>query len=136
MKLYLAAPWADRKEMEARAHHFELYDHVITWKWWNTDDILERSGYDSELALQATHDVKGVLDADIVVLFNTSKSEGKAFEQGVAVTSKKPILAIGKLGDGTSANVFHYLPNYHWVPDIEGAVKSLDTINWLLNNAS
>jgi nucleoside 2-deoxyribosyltransferase len=125
MKLYLAAPWIDKDKMEALAWKFEDAGHTITWRWWRTDDIAEGWENTQSLAVQAFNDFHGVKDCDTLVLFNTSKSEGKAVEQGIAIALEKPILAIGKLGE-MSKNVFHYLPNYKWVPFIEDAIKALE----------
>jgi hypothetical protein len=133
VKIYIAAPWADKDKMPEIASKFDK--HEITHRWWDVDS---KDGYDAphaKLAKQAIDDVTGVSDADLVVLINSAKSEGKAFEQGVAVTLNKPIVAVGKLGEH-SLNVFHYLPSYRWVDSVEDAVKVLDTIQWLVNNAS
>ena len=136
MKLYLAAPWVDRDKMEAIAQRFEAHGHKITCKWWATEEVLEGLGANGALKIQAMNDKTGVENCDLLVVFNTSKSEGKAVEQGLAIAMNKPILAIGKLGDGTAKNVFHYLPNYRWVDDVDGALRELETIQWLVDNGA
>lgn len=120
MKLiYIAAPWKDRELMPAIAEKFERKGYIITHKWWLTEDIPENSRTVDLLAEQAKADFEGVKDADMLVLINSAKSEGKAVEQGIALALGKRINAIGTRGDGTSSNVFHYLPNYWWYYSVD-----------------
>lgn len=122
MRIYLAAPWADREDMSAIAARFEAAGHTITHKWW-----LEETGEDRSvetLREQAFKDWNGVKTAQAVVLFNTKKSEGKAVEQGIALEAKIPIIAVGNMGEH-SQNVFHFLPFYTWVNDIDEALAAL-----------
>jgi nucleoside 2-deoxyribosyltransferase len=137
MRLYLAAPWVDKDKMPERANQFLEVGHTITWQWWKTPDIKEDNQENHrELTIQANNDFNGVKDADILVLFNTAKSEGKAVEQGIALALGKPIIAIGKLGDGVAKNVFHYMRNYVWVESVHDALKFIEPIQWLVSNAS
>lgn len=129
MKLiYIAAPWVDKDLMPAIAAQFEAKGHEITWKWWETDDIPEGEGRDAvKLEEQAVNDMNGVIDSDVVVLINSKKSEGKAVEQGIAIACGLPIIAVGKRGDGTSLNVFHYLSDwYTWVSTVEEAIDACE----------
>lgn len=127
MKIYLAAPWKNREMMPELSAIFEAAGHTITMKWWETE-VIEAEGrnHNADLRTQAEHDRDGVFNADVVVVFNTAKSEGKAVEQGLAIAKGIPIIAVGKLG-GESKNVFHYLKCYTWVDDINGAIKELET---------
>lgn len=77
---------------------------------------------DTRLELQALKDLQGVLKANLLIVLNTAKSEGKATEQGIAIADGKPIIAVGERGVVTS-NIFHYLMNYRWVKTIEDAVE-------------
>lgn len=126
MKIYLAAPWIDRNFMKEFAQMFEQAGFTITHKWWLTEPMGEGTGKEEILKSYAIKDRQGVLDCDILVVLNTSKSEGKAVEQGIAMEHNKPIIAIGKLGDGTSVNVFHYLDCYTWVPTVDKAIEELN----------
>jgi hypothetical protein len=134
MKLYLAAPWVDRNEMPAIAALFEAQGHTITCKWWATPDIPEGENRDADLQACAVIDRDGVRTADVLVVFNTAKSEGKAVEQGIAINMNKPIIAIGKRGE-VSKNVFHYLPLYRWVDSVGSAIATLGVVEWLVSNA-
>lgn len=133
MIIYIAAPWADREKMPEISKRFEDEGHGITWKWWLTEDIKESARTFEALQEQAFNDVKGVVDAQLVVLLNNAKSEGKAFETGLAVAQRKPIIAVGKLG-AFSLNVFHYLPSFKWVDSVDEALDVLRTIDWLVKN--
>lgn len=122
--------------MESIAKSFETSGHEITWKWWSTPDIPESDrGQHSELTRQAHNDFNGVVQSDLVVLINSAKSEGKSFEQGVAISHSKPIIAVGRLGEH-STNVFHYLPGYRWVDKVEDAVFAVNLLQWAVDNAS
>lgn len=124
-KLYIAAPWVDRTKMPEIAAKFESYGHTVTHKWW----LYEGSGYaapHAELAKQALADYFGVVKADVAVLINSSRSEGKAVEQGIAIALEKPIVAVGKLGE-LSLNVFHHMSCYSWVDTVEEAVQVVTT---------
>jgi nucleoside 2-deoxyribosyltransferase len=135
MRIYLAAPWAHREDMPTISEQLEAAGHYITWKWWETPDLKEGSIFDGELMKQAGKDMQGVIDADVLVVLNSAKSEGKAVEQGLAIAYKKPIIAVGKLGDGTAKNVFHYLPNYRWVETVDEASKILGVLDWVVASA-
>lgn len=124
-KIYCAAPWVDRAKMPEIAAKFESCGHTITHRWW----LYEGSGYTApkaELAKQALSDYFGVVNCDVLVLINSSKSEGKAVEQGVAIALEKPIVAVGKLGEH-SLNVFHCLNCYSWVDTVDEAVQMVTT---------
>ncbi len=131
MKVYLAGPWAHRGDMEDIAQQIEALGHQITWKWWTTPDIPEKLGHDKELREQAINDLNGVRSADLLVVVNSAKSEGKAVEQGLALGLGKPIIIVGNPAEH-SANVFHYLPQFRWAPHVQAMLEILNTINWLI----
>lgn len=134
MNIYIAAPWADRALMPDIATRIESAGYKITHKWWETEDTPEGfPGTAATLRQQAINDVNGVKNADLVLVMNTAKSEGKSLEQGVAICENKPIVIVGKRGE-FSKNVFHYLDNYQWVDTVDDAVKVLGIIQWLLNH--
>ena len=135
MKLYIAAPWVDRAYASAVATEFERAGHTITHKWWDVDSTHEpptmsslHDAYSHEfLCDQALEDIRGVLACEVFILLDTRKSEGKAVEQGIALITGKPILAIGICGS-ESLNVFHHLPCYTWVPTIDMATTKVVTL--------
>jgi hypothetical protein len=78
------------------------------------------------LRREAQHDWDDVKAADVLVVLNYEKSEGKATEQGLALAMGKKIIGVGKPGN----NIFHYLPHYTWVDDLVGVVNLLNSPNF------
>jgi len=109
--------------MEAVALRFELDGHTVSHRWWNKE--LHENGLSPQE--QAERDIQGVKNAECLVVLNTAKSEGKAVEQGVAIAEEMPIVGIGTgvWNESLSNNVFHTLPNYIWVDDVEEALLVL-----------
>lgn len=135
MKLYIAAPWNDRKDVPAIAEKFEQAGHEITHKWWLSEEVGEKIQTPEKEAEHRGHafaDMNGVIDAQVVILINSSKSEGKATESGIAIANRKPIIAVGKRGQHSS-NVFHYLPNFKWVDTVDDALLFLKPIQWVMD---
>jgi len=122
--IYLAAPWVDRTMMESVALQFEEAGYGITHRWWFKESTPVGDRTPEFMRQCAVEDVRGVAEADVVVVFNTGKSEGKAVEQGLAIAWGVPIVSIGKLGE-YSNNVFHYLDNYKWVETIPEAINCI-----------
>lgn len=141
LRIYLAGPWVTREQMPLIAEALEALGATITCKWWHTEDkypgaIGPDNGPES-LAYYRHHaqlDMQGVLDANLVVVINSAKSEGKAVEQGIALAHHKPIIIVGTLGEFT--NVFHYLGSYRWVPDVPALLEAVKTITWLNEGAN
>jgi hypothetical protein len=127
MKIYVAAPWIDREYAKAVAGILERHDYTITHPWWNLEGAEDDHAH---LRTCAIADVNGVATADVLMLLNTAKSEGKAVEQGLALAWMKPIVAVGILGE-ISTNVFHHLPQYIWVDTVADALDALVKIEEL-----
>ena len=123
-KVYIAAPWRDKTKMPEIARQVEAAGHTITHKWWLVEDVPEDTRSMEDSKEQALDDVYGVMSADLMILINSAKSEGKSLEQGVAIADGKDIIAVGKLGE-FSKNVFHYLENYHWVDTLQEGLEWL-----------
>lgn len=128
MNVYIAAPWISRAEMPAIAEKIEGYGHKITHRWWEIEDVPEADRTAKILKEQALKDVEGVVNADVVVLINSGKSEGKATESGIAIAAGKPIIAVGERG-AFSKNVFHYLDNFYWTSTPEVAAMCINSIS-------
>lgn len=103
MKVYLAAPWVERDLARIEAQKFIDSGYEITEAWWDHEQTTDPT----ELEKQALRDVMGVVAADIFVLLNSGKSEGKAVEMGMAMVLDKPVLIIGE-----PSNIFHYLTDF------------------------
>lgn len=132
LRVYVAAPWKDKDQVPAVVERLEAMGFVITCRWWEIEAKLEEAATDEFKRSCAEGDRDGVINADFVVVLNTSKSEGKAVEQGLAIAHNKPIFIVGKIGE-VSSNVFHYLPNYRWVANLETLYENLAMLKWLVS---
>lgn len=97
-KVYLAGPWDDRAMMPSIAKLFEDAGFEITHKWWEHEKPAgDNKVPDPNFArICAVQDYNGVCNADVLVLLNSSYSEGKAVELGLAMAWSKPIVVIGR----------------------------------------
>ena len=107
LKVYVAAPFKYKGYAHDIARRIEKQGDirfVIQSRWHDlgvtTDD---KALWETE----AHNDVSDVFDCDVMLVLNLEKSEGKAFEQGMAYTLGKPIIIWGE-----PTNVFHALPNH------------------------
>src|SRR3990167_7650252 len=104
-KVYLAAPFIQKDNMPEIAQELEVRGHEVTHAWWKVDETHINNVKKMECAKA---DMFGVMNADVVVLINSKKSEGKAVEQGIAIGLGIPIIAVGNRGQH-SGNIFHFL---------------------------
>lgn len=123
MKIYLAGPWIHRDVMETIATKLESLGATITHRWWNTETD-GRTLTDRDHAYHAWLDENGVMEADAVLVINSTSSEGKAVEQGIALGLGIPIFIVGTRGEH-SKNIFHYLSRYVWCPTIEEGIAAI-----------
>jgi nucleoside 2-deoxyribosyltransferase len=123
VRIYVAGPWVDREQVIPIAKQLENIGHVITHEWWKYDGESQNNEPPSFLAQCAQADVDGVKTADVVIVYNSSKSEGKSVEQGIAIANNKPIVCITPGDIKPSSNIFHYLPNYQHVKSVEAALE-------------
>lgn len=129
MKVYLAAPWVWREEAQKLAEWLAHKGYFVTHDWWNH----ETSWSDHEtLAIHAQKDVTAVSVAEVVIVLDYEKSEGKAVEQGIALTLKKPIILVHKEGVN-NLNVFHHLPYYVHVNNYEEMFRALEVMQVCLS---
>lgn len=101
MKIYLAGPWARREAVRDAAKQLETAGHEITSRWLHAhagppNDAAGLTHSDEHIRNEALDDVADVLRADVFVILNLEKSEGKAFEMGVAYMASKPIICVGQ----------------------------------------
>lgn len=121
-RVYIAAPWVDRDQVPAIVIVLESSGYTITHKWWVFEGEEEEVSWEFK-QLCARLDVDGVRTADAVLLLNSSKSEGKATEQGLALAYGIPIVVIGD--KAKRCNIFQTLPVFHWVNDLQSALVKL-----------
>jgi nucleoside 2-deoxyribosyltransferase len=101
VKIYIAGPWARREEVKAAAEQLKTAGHEITSRWLYAhagppNDPAGLSHSDAHIRNEALDDVADVLSADAFIILNLEKSEGKAFEMGVAYMASKPIICVGQ----------------------------------------
>ena len=114
--IYLAAPWVDREYAKSVSTTLVSAGFSITEPWWDHPDTTNNE----ELQEQAWKDFLGVISADCVIVLNTSKSEGKAVETGLALARKIPVIVVGE-----PTNIFHHLPEIVIVSSVEDAIEHI-----------
>lgn len=113
MKIYLAAPFADRRKMELVAISLAARGHTITARWvYGGEDGLTREDI-------AKLDLDDVDAADTVVSFTfprgtPSTGGGRHVEFGYALARGKRLVVIGH-----RENVFHYFPGVEVYPNLD-----------------
>lgn len=131
MKVYVAGPWVMRDEVIPIAERIEGAGYEITHKWWNHEGSYDDYPLMREFAVL---DFEGVRKADVVVVCDFAKSEGKAVEQGIALALGKPILLVKRKGVD-NLNIFHTLPNYYHCPDGDDVLFHLERLKQLGGNS-
>lgn len=119
MNIYVAAPWKHRERARVAAETLHQAGHLIIARWL----AIESDTSDpQQLCEEAIEDWTDLSRCELMVLLNIEQSEGKAVEQGLALAWGIPIIGIGQ-----PSNVFHYLPQYTWVPTLHAAIDYLQT---------
>lgn len=108
MRVYVACPWKHKHAAVATAQLLRAEGHEVTSRWHDiASNSVDSSGHDAPFEVckqEAYNDITDVMLADIVLVLNIERSEGKAVEQGIAIARGIPILLVG-----TRSNVFHYV---------------------------
>ena len=121
-KVYLAGPWINRDKMPDIAKVLEANGHSITHKWWQYDGEGEQHENLEFLRKCAVDDYRGVENADVVLVYNSAKSEGKSVEQGIALALDKRII-LWTPSEKPSSNIFHYMRHYKNVKTLDQALE-------------
>ncbi len=123
MKVYLAARFSRRKEMQGYADELIALGHQVTARWvvgppqssHHPDEVTGHSlAYEERVSVE---DLKDVADADCIICFSEQPREtntrgGRHVEFGLAVAAHKRIILVGP-----RENVFHFLPVVENFPD-------------------
>ena len=105
-KVYVAAPWSFKgyaSEIARRIARQGDIRFVVNSRWHELDVTHDDPALHEA---EAHNDISDVFDCDVMLVLNLERSEGKAFEQGMAFTLGKPIIIWG-----TATNVFHAIPH-------------------------
>ncbi len=124
-RVYVAAPWIHRHLAAEISDTLESRGYVITHKWWIFEGEEEDASWEFKQEC-AKQDQRGVRTADVVILLNSAKSEGKATEQGLALAYGIPVIVIGDKSD--RCNIFQTLPLFHWVDGLGPALDILEEV--------
>jgi len=122
MKVYVAAPWEHKIDAGFVAAGLRDQGFELTSRW---IDFHGDSEDPEILAREAQNDLDDIEAADVLVVLNICRSEGKAVETGFALHANKPVIVAGK-----RSTIFHHLPRIHHVPslcvsDIAAAITAL-----------
>jgi hypothetical protein len=133
MRVYIAAPWAERELAKQVAERLIAKKHIITHDWWNYDPGKLGVAEDEEFLRKcARDDMDAVHDCEVFLLLNTQErgqeTSGKAVELGLALgmyarygESFIRILGVGIRG----TNIFQVLPEVEWFDSIDAAVEAI-----------
>lgn len=127
-RIYVAGPWVQKAACAAFRDKLVADGFEVTSRWLDLDESVDNSLTPENLDMlmaRAMDDIEDVLRADIFMLMNLEKSEGKAVETGIALMSQKGIVM---LGDYT--NVFQTL-HFPKVESEEEAIKVLNDYPWM-----
>lgn len=97
--IYIAAPWVRRDEAIEAGKQFEQAGFDVTSRWFtHKGDLTDSTGVTADpetIRRQALDDIEDVQRADVFVVINLQKSEGKAVETGIALMEGIPIISVG-----------------------------------------
>src|SRR6267143_5765011 len=101
MRLYVAAPWTNKPETLEVQKKLVAAGFGVTSRWITresnlTYEDLEKPEHRAELTEQAILDVEDIISADVFMILNLGKSEGKATELGFAYGLGIPIILVGE----------------------------------------
>jgi nucleoside 2-deoxyribosyltransferase len=122
--VYLAAPWIKREEARSVRDQLVAAGFKVNSRWLGMPeqppDYAE--GKPSEgLSTRAKQDVEDVLAADVTLVLNLEKSEGKAVETGLAIAWGKLVIVVGK-----RTNIFHWFRDVVMTPDLLSAIAFIN----------
>lgn len=126
MRCYIAAPFIHKDAAAEAKAKFEAAGLTVVARWITedlglTNDDVGKPEHDAVLQQRALEDMEDVLGADVFVLLNLAKSEGKATEFGMAYTSAIPIILVGP----RTGNVFYLLPDVYRADTVEAAIAGI-----------
>lgn len=125
MKIYLAAMFSRRKEMETYAQRFKNAGHEITARWVFGGETDTTFNKDLTRERAAAIDLEDVDAADCVISFTHPRGTktpggGRHVEFGYALAKGKRLILIGE-----RENVFHHVPSVEIFEDLDKCLIAL-----------
>lgn len=121
LKVYLAGPWKHKVQMAEEKKKFQSvgFDVISTWTELGLDN---QEDYDASCKeSEALRDMAQIRDADVMVIYNLDKSEGKATELGMALILNKPVILVGE----RKGNVFYHVSSVIQVKSTTEAIQRM-----------
>ena len=94
LKVYIAAPWEERKIAIEAKEKLEGAGYVVTSRW--IDSHLEDTESEETLKEEAFADINDILEANMLVLFNQGMGTGKHVETGLGIATLKSFIIVGE----------------------------------------
>lgn len=124
-KIYVAGPWVYRSHSIECAKDMRAAGFEVVSRWHDKhhetspDDSTGLSDPPDLIRSEALQDVEDVRAADVLVVLNLQKSEGKAVETGIALERRIPFVVVGP-----QLNIFTTLAYAH-VETIDQAIEAI-----------
>lgn len=134
LKVYIAAPWANRTEAQEAQKKFEAAGFEVTAHWITRPSTIVGDVFApenaQELTSEAVEDIEDIIKSDIFVVLNLDMSEGKATEFGFAYALGIPTILVGE----RTRNIFYYLSHVFRAKDVEQVIDGLIEIDQTKTN--
>lgn len=119
IKVYIAAPWTHRRTTARSAHRRFTRAGFVCVSDWTTRQLPRNAAINpTVLQMEAVSDLQQLEHAEVFVILNLGKSEGKATELGYALMMEIPIVLVGP----RTGNVFYHLSVVQQVDTIGEAI--------------
>lgn len=132
MKIYLAARYSRREELNGYADWLRSRGHEITSRWLLGNHQIDDAGLSAEAAAEerarfACEDWEDLMAADCCISFteaprSSNSRGGRHVEFGAALADRKACIVVGP-----RENVFHCLPLVAVHPDWKAFTSTLET---------
>lgn len=129
LRVYVAGPWAHRIPVRGVRDKLEAAGYVVTSRWLDVDETKTTP------AAEAAVDLEDIARADLLVVYNSITSEGKAVEQGYALGLGIPIIVIGDRE--ALLNVFQHLQDrFLFVNNSDDCLEAIRWYDWVRMSGS
>lgn len=125
MKVYVAAPWAQKDYAKQVRDQLVAAGIECTSRWVDFKESTPGNGmseHPNTMIQEAQNDFDDVKRADGLLLLNMqprgSETSGKAVETGLALAWGKRVVMVGE-----PTNVFHHLSEIWWVDSVNEAIN-------------